>query len=292
LQGATSGEAQTLELACTSCATAFESGDDAKDNEEVAVRNTLERELEWARHAFDKLILPTTLISFLLETCFFDSLGSLEKSSLLLSCSGQTLAASGRRRARAIRELRAERAQLEMQLVVARVAAAAAVASEASPRTSLEAARQSAEDRAITAQTADAAAAIERNSLVSRLPLAKAEAEKLRAAAASAEEAIERAKTATAATKTAARDAAQAAALKKADLEARVSELERDLGTAMTDLAMVGRQFSQITNQLQVVFEEATQLRESNASYRRIMRVSHVATVFLCFARCWLLVTF
>jgi hypothetical protein len=48
LQGATSGEAQTLELACTSWATAFESGDDAKDNEEVAARNTLERELEWA----------------------------------------------------------------------------------------------------------------------------------------------------------------------------------------------------------------------------------------------------
>jgi hypothetical protein len=34
---------------------------------------------------------------------------------------------------------------------------------------------------------------------------------------------------------------------------------------ATTDLATAGRQFSQVTNQLQVVSEEATQLRESNA---------------------------
>jgi hypothetical protein len=40
-----------------------------------------------------------------------------------------------------MRELHAERTHLEMQLVVARVAAAAAVTSEASERTSLEAAR-------------------------------------------------------------------------------------------------------------------------------------------------------
>jgi hypothetical protein len=37
-----------------------------------------------------------------------------------------------------------------------------------------------------------------------------------------------------------------------------VSELERYLGTAMTDLVMVDRQFSQVINQLQVVSEEAT----------------------------------
>jgi uncharacterized protein YoxC len=48
-------------------------------------------------------------------------------------------------------------------------------------------------------------------------------------------------------------------------LEVRVSELERDLGTATTDLAIAGRQFSQVTNQLQVVSKEATQLRERNA---------------------------
>jgi hypothetical protein len=43
-----------------------------------------------------------------------------------------------------------------------------------------------------------------------------------------------------------------------------VSELERDLGTAVMDLETAGRQFSQVTNQLQVVSEEAMQLRESN----------------------------
>jgi hypothetical protein len=77
-----------------------------------------------------------------------------------------------------------------------------------------------------------------------------AEVEKLRAAVTSAEEAAERAKAAVAATETATRDAAQAATREKATLEARVSELERDLGTATTDLAMAGRQFSQVTNQL------------------------------------------
>jgi hypothetical protein len=29
------------------------------------VRNTLERGLNWARHTFDELILPATLVSFL-----------------------------------------------------------------------------------------------------------------------------------------------------------------------------------------------------------------------------------
>jgi hypothetical protein len=53
--------------------------------------------------------------------------------------------------ARAVNELCAERAQLKMQLVVARVAAAVVVASEATTRTMLEAARQSAEDRATAA---------------------------------------------------------------------------------------------------------------------------------------------
>jgi hypothetical protein len=61
-----------------------------------------------------------------------------------------------------------------MQLVVAQVAAAGAVASETSVRASLEAARQSAEDRAISTETATAAAAIERDSLESRLALAEA----------------------------------------------------------------------------------------------------------------------
>jgi hypothetical protein len=65
------------------------------------------------------------------------------------------------------------------------------VASETSARASLKAARQSAEDRAISAETNAAAAATERYSLASRLALAEAEIEKLRAAAASAEEAAE-----------------------------------------------------------------------------------------------------
>jgi hypothetical protein len=42
-QGAASGEVQGLELACTPWATVFGSGDDSKDNEEVAAHNTLER---------------------------------------------------------------------------------------------------------------------------------------------------------------------------------------------------------------------------------------------------------
>jgi uncharacterized protein (DUF3084 family) len=81
----------------------------------------------------------------------------------------------------------------------------------------------------------------------------------------SAEEATERAKTAAPGTETATWDAAQAATHEKAALEAMVAELERDLGTTMTDLATASHQFSQVTNQLQVVSEEATQLGESNA---------------------------
>jgi hypothetical protein len=131
-----------------------------------------------------------------------------------------------------------------MQLVVARVEAAAAVASEASAQTSFEDTRQSAEDRATAVQTAAAAAAIEGDSLTSRLALTEAKVKKLRAAATSAEEAAERSKTATTSLETTARDAALVAAREKATLEARVSELERDLGTDTTDLATDGRQFS------------------------------------------------
>jgi chromosome segregation ATPase len=82
-------------------------------------------------------------------------------------------------------------------------------------------------------------AAIERDFLASRLALAEAKIEKLRAAVASAEEAAERAKTAAATIETATQDAA----CEKAMLEARVSELERDLGMATMDLATVGCQF-------------------------------------------------
>jgi hypothetical protein len=64
-QGATSGVAQALELACNPLAAAFEASDDAEDDEEAAVCNTLERGLAWARCAFDELILPATSVSFL-----------------------------------------------------------------------------------------------------------------------------------------------------------------------------------------------------------------------------------
>jgi chromosome segregation ATPase len=122
-----------------------------------------------------------------------------------------------------------ERTQLEMQLVVARVVAAGAVASETFTRAPLEAARQSARDLAISTETAAAAAATEWDSLASRLALAEAEIEKLRAAAASTEEVAERAKTAAATAEATAREAAQTAAREKATLEAKVSELESDL---------------------------------------------------------------
>jgi hypothetical protein len=65
LQGAASGEAQTLELTCTSWAATFESGDDIEDDEEVATCNTLERGLNWACCSFDEMILPATSVSFL-----------------------------------------------------------------------------------------------------------------------------------------------------------------------------------------------------------------------------------
>jgi hypothetical protein len=58
-----SGESQTLELTCTSWAATSESGDDAEDDEEVAARNTLKRRLNWARRAFDELILPRVIWS-------------------------------------------------------------------------------------------------------------------------------------------------------------------------------------------------------------------------------------
>jgi hypothetical protein len=93
-----------------------------------------------------------------------------------------------------------------MQLVVAQVVTTAVVASEVSTQTTLEATKQSAEDRAAAAQSAAATVVTERNALASRLALAEAEVEKLHAAVASVDDAGERARTA--ATEAAARDAA------------------------------------------------------------------------------------
>jgi hypothetical protein len=44
-EGATSGEAQALNIACTPWVAAFEAGDDTEDDEEAAACNTLERGL-------------------------------------------------------------------------------------------------------------------------------------------------------------------------------------------------------------------------------------------------------
>jgi hypothetical protein len=130
-----------------------------------------------------------------------------------------------------------------MQLVVARVVAAGAVASETSAQSSLVAAHQSTEGRAISVETAAAAAITKRDSLASRLALAEVEIEKLRVAAASVEEVAERAKTAATTTESAAREASQTAARKKAALEAKVSKLESDLRTTTTNLATTSHQF-------------------------------------------------
>jgi hypothetical protein len=65
LTGAAGGEVQSLELACTSWAATSGFGNDAEDDEEAAVCNTLERGLNWAHYTFDELILPTTSVSFL-----------------------------------------------------------------------------------------------------------------------------------------------------------------------------------------------------------------------------------
>jgi hypothetical protein len=133
---------------------------------------------------------------------------------------------------------------MEMQLVMAGVVAVAVVASEASTWTSVEAARQSTEDRASAAQTTATAATTERDSLALRLALTEVEVKKLCAAVVSVEDVAERAKAAAAFTETATRDTAQGAAREKATLKVRVSELEHDLGTATTDLATAGHQFS------------------------------------------------
>jgi hypothetical protein len=152
-----------------------------------------------------------------------------------------------------------------MHLVVAWVVAAGAMASKTSAWASLEAACQSTEGRAISVETTAIATATEWDSLASRLVLAEAEIEKLRAVAVSAEQATERAKTAASTAESTAREASQGAAREKAALKEKVLELESDLWTATADLAMTSHQFSSVTNQLQVATEEASRLQDSNA---------------------------
>jgi hypothetical protein len=71
-----------------------------------------------------------------------------------------------------------------MQLIVAQVVAAGAVATEASTWASLEAARASAVDRATATETPVATAATEQDSLASKLVVNEAEVKRLRVAAA------------------------------------------------------------------------------------------------------------
>jgi hypothetical protein len=66
-QGAGTGEARALELAYTPWAATIGSGDDSEEDKEVVARNTLECGLNWARRAFDELILPATSLSFLVQ---------------------------------------------------------------------------------------------------------------------------------------------------------------------------------------------------------------------------------
>jgi hypothetical protein len=68
LWDAKDGNAWILDLAQVPWAAAFEVSDDAGEDEESAVRRTLERRLTWARRAFDELILPPTSVSFLCVT--------------------------------------------------------------------------------------------------------------------------------------------------------------------------------------------------------------------------------
>jgi hypothetical protein len=75
-----------------------------------------------------------------------------------------------------------------------------------------------------------------------------------------------------------------------------VLKLERDLGTATTDLATTDHQFSQVSNQLQEVSEEALRLRESNAklsedlegeSHGCFLPLSLSLLVFCCVLTYW-----
>jgi hypothetical protein len=104
-QVAARNEAQALELACTPWAAVSRPGDDSEDEEEAAVRNTLERGMNWAHCTFDEFILPATSVSLLAQkrsSQFCDLLGVRHLSS---PCWWQTIESSGRRHAREVRKL-------------------------------------------------------------------------------------------------------------------------------------------------------------------------------------------
>jgi hypothetical protein len=69
-QGAMGGKARTLELARTSWEATSGLDADSEDDEEATAHHTLERGMTWARQTFNELILPTTLVSFLVKDSF------------------------------------------------------------------------------------------------------------------------------------------------------------------------------------------------------------------------------
>jgi hypothetical protein len=69
-QGAAGGEVRTLELASTSWVATSGLDADSEDEEEATARHTLERGMTWARRVFDELILPATLLCFLVKDSF------------------------------------------------------------------------------------------------------------------------------------------------------------------------------------------------------------------------------
>jgi hypothetical protein len=69
-QGATGGNARTLELACSLWVTTTGLDTDSEDDEEAVARHTLERGMTWVHRAFDELILPATSVSFLVKVSF------------------------------------------------------------------------------------------------------------------------------------------------------------------------------------------------------------------------------
>jgi hypothetical protein len=90
-QGVASDEVRGLELACTPWATVFESGDDSEDDEEVAMRNTLERGMNWVRRAFDELILPATSVSSLVRGQVLESAAFSGYAAYFLLVGGRPL---------------------------------------------------------------------------------------------------------------------------------------------------------------------------------------------------------
>jgi hypothetical protein len=57
---------------------------DSEDDEEVALRHTLESGMTWAHRAFNELILPATSVSFFCQRFSFD----FATFSSFISCSG------------------------------------------------------------------------------------------------------------------------------------------------------------------------------------------------------------